>query len=227
MVDLEARLAPTEALVPRAVPPWRAAALGVVTLAGVAAASLVALAAVSTLERSLIPDGDASDIGHGVALGVFVVVWGLLSLGFLAGAARVTLGRAAGLGRRDHSTAGLVLLLQGGWTTALHAWVYGVAGPGEPDLVHLGTSVWPAVVVLVTIVLAAVRLTRGRIALGLLGFAALAIGALAVETFQNGLGAIADGDVSGPGLAVGILSVAQLAVLGGWWWMTARGRLAG
>ena len=80
---------------------------------------------------------------------------------------------------------------------------------------------------LVTIVLAAVPLTRGRIALGLLGLAALANGALLVETFQNGLGAIADGDVSGPGLAVGILSVAQLAVLGGWWWVTARGRLAG
>ena len=138
VVELEASFAPFEELMPRAIPPWRAAALGVLTVAGVAAASLVALAAVSTLERSLIPDGDAADIGHGVALGVFVVVWGLLSLGFLAGAARVTLGRAAGLGRRDLSTAGLVLLLLGGWTTALHAWVVGVVGYVEFDLVHRG-----------------------------------------------------------------------------------------
>lgn len=46
---------------------------------------------------------------------------------------------------------------------------------------------------------------------------------------QNALGALADGNVSGPGLAVGFVSVsvAQLAVLGGWWWATARGRLMG
>ncbi len=213
-------------LVPRAVPPWRAAALGVVTLAGVAAASLVALVAVITLERWLTPDGVAADIGHGVALGAFVVVWGLLSLGFLGGAAQATLGRAAALGRRDLAAAGVVLLLLGGWTIGLHAWVVGETEYFEFDLVQPGTYVWPAVVVLVTIALAAVRLTRGRIALALLGFAALAIGALLVETFQNGLGAIADGDVSAAGLAVGILSAAQLAVLGRWWWVTARGRLA-
>ncbi len=223
---LEVRLAPLGALAPRAVPPWRAAALGVVTLAGVVAASLVALVAVMTLERWLVPNGDAAEVGHGVALGAFVLVWGLLSLGVLAGAARVTLGRGATLARGDLAAAGLVLLLQGGWTSALHAWVVGIAGYVELDLVSRGTYLWPAVVVLVTIALAAVRLTRGRIAPVLLGFAALAIGAIFVETVQNGLGAIADGDVSGAGLAIGILSAAQLTVLGCWWWVAAR-RLVG
>ena len=207
--------------------PWRAAALGVVTLVGVVAASLVALVAVTSVERWLIPDGDAADLGHGVALGVFVLVWGLLSLAFLAAAARLTLGRAATLARIDLAAAGLVLLLQAGWTTALHAWVAGVAGYVELDLVRPGTYLWPAIIVLATIAMAAVRLSRGRMALGLLGFAGLAAAVLLVETFQHGLGAIADGDVSGAGLAVGIISVAQLAVLGRWWWVTARGRLAG
>ncbi len=207
-------------------PPWRAAALGVITLAGVLAACVVALVAVMTLERWLVPNGDAAEVGHGVALGVFVLVWGLLSLGILASAARVTLGRGATLARGDLAVAGFVLLLQGGWTWALHAWVVGIAGYVELDLVGRGTYLWPAVVVLVTIALAAVRLTRGRIAPVLVGFAALAIGAIVVETVQNGLGAIADGDVSGAGLAIGILSAAQLTVLGCWWWVGAR-RLVG
>ncbi len=77
---------------------------------------------------------------------------------------------------------------------------------------------------LATIALA-VRLTRGRVMLALLGLATLAIAGLAVETLQNGFGAIADGEVSASGIVVGILSVAQLAVLGGWWWLTALGRL--
>ncbi|MEX1156831.1 MAG: hypothetical protein WED12_06640, partial [Chloroflexota bacterium] len=159
------------------------------------------------------------------ALGGFVVAWGLLSLGFLAASARVTLGRAATLGRRDFAAAGIVLLLLGGWTIGLHAWVVGVAGYVELDLIRRGTYVWPAVVVLVTIALSAIRLTRGWIALTLLGLGALAIAVLAVETLRNGLGAMADGDVSAAGIVVGILSVGQLAVLAGWWWMTARVRL--
>lgn len=206
--------------------PWRAAALGVVTIGGVVAASLVALVAVMTLERWLVPNGDAAEAGHGVALGAFVLVWGLLSLGVLAGAARVMLGPDATLARGDLAAAGLVLLLQGGWTSALHAWVVGIAGYVELDLVGRGTYLWPALVVLVTIALAAVRLARGRIAPALLGFAALAIGAMFVESVQDGLGAIADGDVSGAGLAIGILSAAQLIVLGCWWWVAAR-RLIG
>lgn len=225
--DLAARLAPLDAVVPHTVPPWRAAALGVLTLVGVLAASLMALVAVMSVERWLIPDGDAADPGHGVALGVFVLAWGLLSLGLLAGAARLTLGRAATLARGDLAAAGLVLLLQTGWTFALHAWLVGVAGYVELNLVRPGTYLWPAIVVLATLALAAVSLSRGRLALGLLGFAGLAAAVLLVETVRNGLGAIADGEVSGAGLAVGILSVAQLAVLGRWWWVTARGRLVG
>lgn len=225
--DLAARLAPLDAVVPRTIPPWRAAALGAATLVGVLAASLMALVAVMSVERWLIPDGDAADLGHGVALGVFVLVWGLLSLGLLAAAARLTLGRAAALARGDLASAGLVLLLQAGWTIALHAWLVGVAGYVELDLVRPGTYLWPAIVVLVTIALTAVHLSRGRIALGLLCFAGLAAAVLLVETVRNALGAVADGDVTGAGLAVGILSVAQLAVLGRWWWVTARGRLVG
>lgn len=207
-------------------PPWRAAALGVLILGGVVAASLVALVAVMTLERWLVPDGDAAEAGHGVALGAFVLVWGLFSLGVLAGEARVMLGRGATLARGDLAAAGLVLLLLGGWTWALHAWVVEIAGYVELDLVGRGTYLWPVVVVLITIALVAVRLARGRIAPVLLGFAALAIGAIFVESVQNALGAIADGDVSRTGLAIGILSAAQLTVLGCWWWVAAR-RLVG
>ncbi len=225
--DLEARLAPLDARMPRPVPPWRFAALGALTLVGVLVSSVVALVAVVTLERWLIPNGDAADVSHGVALGGSMLVWGLLSLGLLAGAARVTLGCAATLGRGDLTAAGLVLLLQAGWTFALHAWVVGATGYVEFELVHPGTRLWPGVVMLVTITLAAVRLALGGTAWGLLGFAGLAIAGLIVETLQNGLGAIADGDVSQAGLAVGILSVAQLAVLGWWWWRTVRTRLAG
>ena len=157
-----------------------------------------------------------------------MLVWGVLTLGLLAGAARMMLGHAATLGRGDLTAAGLVLLLQAGWMVALHAWVVGVGGGYvEFDLVHPGTMLWPMIVMLVTITLTTVRLARGRTALGLLGFAGLAIAGLFVETLQNGLGAIADGDVSGAGLAVGILSIAQLAVLGWWWRRAVRTRLAG
>lgn len=224
---LQARRAPLDALVPRPVPPWRFAALGAVTLVGVLATGVVALVAVVTLEHWLIPNGDAADVSHGVALGGSTLVWGLLSLGLLAGATRVTLGHAATLGHGDLATAGLVLLLQAGWMIALHAWVVGAVGYVEFDLVHPGTSLWPGVVLLVTMALAAVRLARGRTALGLLWFAGLAIAGLFVETFQNGRGAIADGDVSQAGLAVGILSIVQLAVLGWWWRRTVRTRRAG
>lgn len=224
---LEARLAPLDALVPPRPPGWRVATLGAVTLAGVVVSSFVGLFGAVTLERLLIPDTDAAALAHGVALGAFVVAWGILSLGILAAAARITLGPAATLGRRDLAVAGLVLLLLGGWMIGLHAWVVGIAGYVELDLIGRGTYVWPAVVVLVAVALAAVRLTRGRVALGLLGLAALAIAALAVETLRSALGAIADGDVSPPGIAVGVLSAAQLAALAGWWWLTARGRFSG
>lgn len=226
-VDLEARLAPLEILVPRSVPPWRGAALGVLTLVGVGILSLLALVAAVTIERWLIPNGDAADASHGVALGGFVVVWGLLSLGLLAGAARLTLGRGSTLARGDLAIAGLVLLLLGGWTVALHAWNVGVAGYVEPDLVGRGTLLWPGIVVYLMVALAAVRLTRQRIALALLVLVALAITALVVETLGNGLGALADGDVSQAGVTVGVLSVAQLAVLGSWWWRTVRTRFRG
>lgn len=226
-VDLEARLAPLEILVPRSVPPWRGAALGVLTLVGVGILSLLALVAAVTIERWLIPNGDAADASHGVALGGFVVVWGLLSLGLLAGAARLTLGRGSTLARGDLAIAGLVLLLLGGWTVALHAWNVGVAGYVEPDLVGRGTLLWPGIVVYLMVALAAVRLTRQRIALALLVLVALAITALVVETLGNGLGALADGDVSQAGVTVGVLSVAQLAVLGSWWWRTVRTRFPG
>lgn len=226
-VDLEARLAPLEILVPRSVPPWRGAALGVLTLVGVGIASLLALVGVATIERWLIPNGDAADVSHGVALGGFVVVWGLLSLGLLAGATRLTLGRGSTLARGDLAIAGLVLLLLGGWTIALHAWNVGVAGYVEPDLIGRGTYLWPGIVVYLAVALAAVRLTRDRIALALLVLVALAIGALVVETLGNGLGAIADGDVSETGVAVGVLSATQLVVLGSWWWRTVRTRLRG
>lgn len=226
-VDLEARLAPLEILVPRSVPPWRGAALGVLTLVGVGISSLLALVAAVTIERWLIPNGDAADASHGVALGGFVVVWGLLSLGLLAGAARLTLGRGSTLARGDLAIAGLVLLLLGGWTVALHAWNVGVAGYVEPDLVGRGTLLWPGIVVYLMVALAAVRLTRQRIALALLVLVALAITALVVETLGNGLGALADGDVSQAGVTVGVLSVAQLAVLGSWWWRTVRTRFRG
>ena len=72
----------------------------------------------------------------------------------------MTLGRGATLARGDLAAAGLVLLLQGGWTWALHAWVVGIAGYVELDLDHRGTYLWPAVVVLVTIVVGSGAATR-------------------------------------------------------------------
>jgi len=221
--DLEARLAPLDVLVPRAVPPWRGAALGALSLLGVAAASLVALFGVTTVERTLMPQGDAVGLGHGVALGAFVLAWGAISLGVLAVAVRLMLGRAGTLGQRDLGVAALVLLLQAGWVVALHAWNVGVAGYVEPDLIGRGTFLWPVNVVCITVALTAVRLARHRVALALWVLIALAIATLVAETVSNGLGALADGEVSGAGIAVGALSAAQLLVLGWWWWVAGRG----
>jgi hypothetical protein len=85
-------------------------------------------------------------------------------------------------------------------------------GPRQPrDLL------WPAVVVLVAVGLTAVRFSTGLVALGLLALAALAIGALIDETSRMG-------SVPSPSTACPSPS---LAVLGRWWWVTARGRLVG
>jgi hypothetical protein len=84
--ELEQRLAPLEALVPEHAPPWRAAALGAVAVLGVLGASVVALLGVVSIERLLVPAGDAADLTHGVALGIAMAAWGLLSLGVLAAA---------------------------------------------------------------------------------------------------------------------------------------------
>ncbi len=222
--ELEERLAPIEALVPEHAPPWRAAALGVVAVLGVLGASFVALLGVVSIERLLVPAGDAADLTHGVALGIAMAAWGVLSLGVLATAARRILGRGASLARRDVLVAAVLLILLAGWTTALHAWVVGVAGYVELDLIARSTYVWPLVVVIATVALVGVRFTRGAVTVGILALVALSIAAISVETIRNALGAVADGDVSGAGVAVGVLSIAQIVVLLTWFAATVRRR---
>ena len=67
-----------------------------VALLGVFAANVVALLIVASLQRLLVPAGDAADLTHGVALGIAMAAWGVLSLSVLAAAARAILGRAGG-----------------------------------------------------------------------------------------------------------------------------------
>jgi len=222
--ELEERLAPLDALVPEHAPQWRAAALGAVAVLGVLGASYIALLGVFSIERLLVPAGDAADLTHGVALGIAMAGWGVLSLGMLAAAARRILGRAASLRRRDVLVAAVLLVLLAGWTTSLHAWVVGVAGYVELDLISRSTYVWPLVVVLATVALAGARFTRGAVTVGVLALVALSISAISVETIRNALGAVADGDVSGAGVAVGLLSVVQIVVLLIWFAATVRGR---
>jgi len=225
--ELEERLAPLEALVPEHAPQWHAAALGSVAVLGVFGASYIALLGVISIERLLVPAGDAADLTHGVALGIAMAGWGVLSLGALAAAARLILGRAASLGRRDVLVAAVLFVLLAGWTTSLHAWVVGVAGYVELGLIARSTYVWPLVLVLATVALVGIRFTRGTVTVAVLALVALAISAIIVETLLNAVGAVADGDVSGAGVAVGILSVAQIAVLVIWFAGTVRARYRG
>jgi len=196
----------------------------VVAVLGVFAASVVALLGVVSLEHLLLPEADAADLTHGVALGIAMAAWGVVSLGVLAAAARGILGRAVVLGRRDVVVAGVLLLLLAGWTTGLHAWVVGVAGYVELDLIARSTYVWPLVVVLATVALVGVRFTRGVVTVAVLALVALAISSISVETILNTLGAVADGDVSGAGFAVGLLSAAQIVVLALWFASTIWSR---
>jgi hypothetical protein len=179
-------------------------------------ASLVSRLAVLGIEHLLFPANDAADFTHGAALGIAVAAWGVLSLAVLGGAARWMLGRAASLGRRDVVVAGVVLVLLAAWTTGLHAWVVGVVGYVELDLISRSTYVWPLIVVLVTVALVGVRFTRGRVTVVVLALAALAIVAISIETVRNASGAVADSEVSSAGIAVGLLSVAQIVVLCAW-----------
>ncbi len=222
--ELQERLAPLEALVPEHAPPWRAAALGAVVVLGVFGASVIALFGVVSIERLLVPAGDAADLTHGVALGIAMAGWGVLSLGVLAAAARRILGRGASLGRRDVLVAAVLFVLLAGWTTGLHAWVVGVAGYVELDLIARSTYVWPLVVVLATVALVGVRFTRGAVTVGVLALVGMSISAISVETIRNALGAAADGDVSGAGVAVGLLSIAQIVVVLIWFAATVRDR---
>lgn len=222
---LTRHLEPLDALVPGSVPAWRPATLGVTALVGVAAAMLPAALAIMLVERLLLPDRDASEAAHGIALGVFVVLWGVLALAVLAVAARLTIGRGAAIARPDLALAAAVLLMQGAWVAALHAWNVGVAGRVELDLIGRGTYLWPAAVVSLVVMLAAARLTSRPVALVLTSMVAIGVAALVLQTLSNARGAIADGHVSDAGLAVGVLSALQLVLLAAWWWDVLRPRL--
>jgi hypothetical protein len=223
---IERRLAPLENLVPPEPPPWRIGALALTTIVGVGVAGLASLLGVVSLEHVLFPQADAADLTHGVALGLSVAVGGGLSLLLLAAAARVTVGRAARLDWRDVALAAVVFVLLAAWTVALHAWVVGVAGYVELGLISLGTRAFDGIVVLVTVALVATPLTRARATVAVLAAVTIGIGLLTLETISNAFGAIADGDVSAAGLAVGALSVILILVLAGWAIATARARYA-
>jgi hypothetical protein len=62
------------------------------------------------------------------------------------------------------------------------------------------------------------------VTVGVLALVALALLATTIETIRNAFGAVADGDVSGAGVVVGVLSVAQIAVLAVWFASTVRNR---
>ncbi len=222
----ERRLAPLESLVPPEPPPWRVGALALTTLIGAGVAGLVSLLAVVSLEHVLFPQADAAELTHGIALGVSVAVGGALSLLILGVAARITVGRAARLDRRDLALAAVVFALLAAWTVALHAWVVGVAGYVELGLIHLGTRAFAGIVVLVTVALVAAPLTRARATVAVLAATTMGIGALILETISNAFGAIADGDVSAAGVAVGTLSAILILVLSAWAIATARARFA-
>jgi hypothetical protein len=223
---IERRLAPLETLVPPEPPPWRIGALALTTIIGVGVAGLVSLLGVVSLEHVLFPQADAAGLTHGIALGVSVAVGGGLSLLILGVAARVTVGRAAQIDRRDLALASVVFALLAAWTVALHAWVVIVAGYVELDLIGLGTRAFDGIVVLVTVALVAAPLTRGRATVAVLAATTIAIAALILETISNAFGAIADGEVSAAGVAVGTLSAILILVLSAWAIATARARFA-
>lgn len=221
---MERRLAPLESLLPPEPPPWRIGALALTTLIGVAVAGLVSLLAVVSLEHLLFPEADASELTHGIALGLSVAVGGGLSLLILGVAARVTVGRAAQLDRRDLALAAVVFALLAAWTVALHAWVVGVAGYVEIDLVRLGTRAFSTIAVLVTVALVAAPLTRAKATVAVLAATTLGIAALLLETISNAFGAIADGEVSAAGIALGVLSAVVILLLSAWTIATVRAR---
>lgn len=223
---IERRLAPLESLVPPEPPPWRVGALALTTVIGVGVAGLVSLLAVVSLEHLLFPQADAAELTHGIALGVSVAVAGALSLLILGVAARVTVGRAARLDRRDLALAAVVFALLAAWTVALHAWVVGVAGYVELDLVSLGTRAFAGIAVLVTVALVAAPLTRARATVAVLAATTMGIAALIFETSSNAFGAIADGEVSAAGVALGTLSAILILVLSAWAIATARARFS-
>jgi hypothetical protein len=223
---LERRLAPLESLVPPEPPPWRIGALALTTIVGVGVAGLVSLLAVVSLEHVLFPQVDAAELTHAIALGVSVAVGGGLSVMILGVAARVTVGRAAQLDRRDLALAAVVFALLAAWTVALHAWVVGVAGYVELDLISLGTRAFAGLVVLVTVALVATPLTRARATVAVLAAATIGIAALTLETISNALGAFGDGEVSAAGVAVGALSAILVLVLSAWAIATTRARFA-
>lgn len=222
-VRLNRRLEPLNAVVPASIPSWRPATLGFLAMAGVALTMVPAALVMMLIERWLTVD--AEQPAHGVALGAFVFLWGLLSLALLSTAARLTIGRAGQLARRDLALAGAVLLAQGAWVAALHAWNVGVAGKVELDLIGRGTYVWPAVVIFLVVILPAVRLVGRRLAAALLVVTGIGILLLLFETISNALGAVADGEVSAGGVAVGVLSTVLLMFLCYWWWNALRPRV--
>jgi hypothetical protein len=224
--SLERRLAPLERLIPPEPPPWRIAALALTTVIGAGVAALISLLVVVSLEHVLFPQADAADVTHGIALGLSVAVGGGLSLVILWVAARTTVGRAARLDRRDLALASVVFALLAAWTVALHAWVVGVAGYVELDLIGLGTRAFDGIVVLVTVALVATPLTRARATVAVLAATAIGIAALIFETISNALGAVADGEVSAAGLAVGAVSAILILVLSAWAVATAHARFA-
>lgn len=222
--SLTQRLEPLEALVPDSVPTWRPATMSLLAVLGVALTALPAALPMMLLGRAL--DIPAESAAHGLLIGAWTGLWGFLSLGVLALAARLTIGRAATIARRDLLFGAPVLVIQIAWIAALHAWNVGAAGGRvELDLIARATYFWPLVVIVLVVLLAAIRLCNRQTALILAAITALAIGFLLNETISNAFGALRDGDVAPAGLLVGALSGGQLLLLAVWWLDTASPRL--
>jgi len=204
-------------------PFWRSLAL--VALVFVAVAATYVPAAVPFLGESLLPPGLRTEVVHLAAIGGWMIVWGMLSLGVVALAARFVFAIRVRVARRDVVLAAVAVLLLAGWQMALMAWLISKFGLIELDALTPFAWLWPAVV-LVSVALSAIaRVVHRDVFTVVLAFAAVSIVALALETASSIAGALEDGRVSPNGMVVGVLTVLQVAVLGSWLVVQARERM--
>ncbi len=214
------RLEGIEADVPRQIPPWRLAGLGLVQVAVIIGAAVLVLPFVGFLTDAL--TGSLGEPARPVALGAATFVWTTASLGGLALMARLVSGGVLGVPRRDWLFALLLYLTLGAWQTGIGLWQLTELGQLEADAVGPATRIWPMLVLAASLLLAARPLASPRASRGLWMTAALVAALLALQVLSEVAGALRDGHVSPAGLAIGVVTALQLLVLGAWLVRAAR-----